>query len=90
MLSLARADPRAIKPIGTDAPPINWAVFMKSASGGCPSGAEGICVPGTPGTKRAFNGGIAAMMNERMIAKDGGFMRDRRNSRARLTNFKDQ
>src|ERR1700710_757947 len=69
--SLARADPSVIKLIGTDASPMNVAVFMINASGGWRSGAGGMFVPGTPGTKRAFIGGMIEMMKDTTIDKDG-------------------
>ena len=62
--------------LGTDASPMNVAVFMINASGGWRSGAGGMFVPGTPGTKRAFIGGMTEMMKDTTIDKDGGDKKD--------------
>jgi hypothetical protein len=86
ILSLANAEPRQMRPRGTDAAPINEAVSIKKERGGRPSGAEGICVPGTPGTNKAFRGGTREMINETIMESDAGDSREvRRNVKAIFT-----
>lgn len=51
---------------------------MMKASGGCPSGASGIVVPGTC-TNNAFKGEMIAMGNEIKIAKELGIITEARN-----------
>lgn len=83
--SLARAEPRQIKPNGTLAAPTNVAVSITKASGGWPSGAFGMCEPGTE-TNKPLIGLMREITNEMMIDIDGGESSEIMNERALVRN----
>lgn len=66
-----------MSPKGIEASPIKVAVFIRIASGGCPSGAGEILTPGTPDTNRALSVGTKDMTKETIMDNEGGDIADR-------------